>query len=88
MSPATSCTRVVLRTPPAPPDRGLEFPNSGCPLGGYNGCVDGRLEGEAIYHLANNDKYRRARELVAETARRSQRVSEAGKASANKRKNL
>jgi len=49
--------------------------------------VDGRLEGEAVYHLADNDKYRRAREFVAETARRSQRASEAGKASANKRKN-
>jgi hypothetical protein len=49
--------------------------------------VDGRLEGDAVYHLADNDKYRRAREFVAETARRSQRASEAGKASANKRKN-
>lgn len=49
--------------------------------------VAGRLEGKAVYHLADNDKYRRAREFIAETARRSKRASKAGKASANKRKN-
>lgn len=49
--------------------------------------VDGRIEGEAIYHLANNEKYRRAREFVAETARRSKRASEAGKASSRQREN-
>lgn len=47
--------------------------------------VDGRIEGEAVYHLADNEKYRRAREFVAETARRSKRASEAGKASAKQR---
>jgi hypothetical protein len=49
--------------------------------------VDGQIEGQAVYHLGDNEKYRRAREFVAETARRSKRASEAGKASANKRKN-
>jgi hypothetical protein len=49
--------------------------------------VEGRIEGEAVYHLADNSKYELERRFVDDGARRTKRAREAGKASAEKRKN-
>jgi hypothetical protein len=49
--------------------------------------VKGKINGKAVYHLADNEQYGLAKNFINETARRSKKASEAGKASALKRKN-